>query len=753
MQAEPRLGLAGGAARPADAMEEAPFYIPALGPSARPRRILKHDDTFAVFDSHGDMGASAGGPDGLFDHDTRYLSRLELLINGMQPLLLGSSVRDDNLTLTADLTNPDIFHDGHIILPRDTIHIVRTAYLWKGVAHQRMAVVNHGEGPIAFTLALSFGNDFADLFEVRGQQRLHRGFFREEALDAREVDFIYVGLDGANRRTELHFDPAPTQILASAATYQLRLEAGGALYIFFAAECHGAQAPRRTTYFKGLMAANRERRKASLHASSVETSNKVLNEALCRATADLRMLVTQTPEGPYPYAGIPWYSTTFGRDGLLTALQTLWCDPSIAQGVLKRLAAFQASAFDSAADAEPGKIVHEMRGGEMAALKEVPFGLYYGSVDATPLFVILAGLYVERTGDEAALRELWPAIERALQWMDGPGDPDGDGFLEYNGADAEGLQHGLRNQGWKDSFDAIFHADGQLARGSIALCEVQGYAYAAKCLAARCARRLGLGDLSERLDQAAAELARRFEDAFWCEDLGLYALALDGDKKPCRVRASNAGHLLWTGIARPDRARRVADAMVSPAFFSGWGIRTIAKGEARYNPMSYHNGSIWPHDNSFIALGLSRYGFQEHLDKVFEATLAAASYMDLRRLPELYCGFRKRRGAGPTLYPVACSPQAWASGSLLLMIQAALGIEFEPLSGEIRFRNPRLPPSFHEIVLRNVGLNGAAVDIELRRSGAHVSMRVLDARGAIHISMIVSRSDSARPHATEKRIV
>jgi glycogen debranching enzyme len=720
-----------------DTMAEAPFYIPATSPSARARRTLKHGDTFAVFDSHGDMGASAGGPDGLFDRDTRYLSRFELLIDGMQPLLLGSSVRDDNLTLTADLTNPDIFFEGRIVLPRDTLHIVRTAYLWNGVAHQRIAIGNQGETSADFTLALSFGNDFADLFEVRGQQRPRRGQLHESTPSADEVSYVYQGLDGTTRRTELRLDPAPTELIASAATYSLKLGARERLYIYFCAECHGLNPPRRMTFFKGLMAANRDQRSASRHAVAVETSNQVLNEALCRAIADLRMLITQTPEGAYPYAGIPWYSTTFGRDGLLTALQMLWCDPKIAKGVLKRLAAFQATTIDASADAEPGKIVHEMRGGEMAALREVPFGLYYGSVDATPLFVVLFGLYVERTGDEATLRELWPAVEEALRWMDSFGDRDGDGFLEYGGAAAEGLQHGLRNQGWKDSFDAIFHADGGLAQGPIALCEVQGYAYAAKRLAAQCARRLGRGDTAEGLDRAAERLAQQFEDAFWCEELGLYAIALDGKKEPCRVRSSNAGHLLWTGIARADRARRVADAMISADFFSGWGVRTIAQGEPRYNPMSYHNGSIWPHDNSFIALGLAQYGLKEHADKLFEAVFAAASYMDLRRLPELHCGFRRRRGAGPTLYPVACSPQAWASGALFLMIQAALGIEFAPEAGEIRFRNPRLPSSFNGIVLRHLGMSGAEVDIELRRSGAHVSMRVLRNSGAVQVSMVV----------------
>jgi glycogen debranching enzyme len=469
-------------------------------------------------------------------------------------------------------------------------------------------------------------------------------------------------------------------------------------------------------------------------ATSIETSNDIFNEVLCQSMADLNMLMTDTPQGRYPYAGIPWYSTTFGRDGLITALQMLWINPRIARGVLKRLAFYQAKTVDPLADAEPGKILHEMRGGEMADLGEVPFARYYGSVDATPLFVLLAGLYVERTGDDETLAELWPAIEAALGWIDGAGDPDRDGFVEYQRAS----EQGLANQGWKDSYDAIFHADGRLAEGYIALAEVQGYVFAGKQLAARCALRLGTADQARKLMAEAQRLAERFEEAFWCEELGTYALALDGAKQPCRVRTSNAGQLLFSGIVREDRARMVAADLMRPHFFTGWGIRTVARGEARYNPMSYHDGSIWPHDNALIALGLARYGLKHAVEQVFKALFDAATYMDLRRLPELFCGFQREKQRGPTLYPVACAPQAWASATPFTLLEAALGLEFDAQRGEIRLRNPRLPAFLDEVILREMQLGPSSVDLRVRRHGDDVSLEVLRRRGQIQVSIVLA---------------
>jgi glycogen debranching enzyme len=713
---------------------EAPFHISTTGPPSRPRRTLKHNDTFAVFDSHGDIGATPGGPDGLFDRDTRYLSHLELLINGTQPLLLGSSVRDDNLSLHVDLTNPDIYADDSVALGKDTVHIDRTIYLHEGSLRERIAVSNHGAEPLAITLSLAFASDFADIFEVRGASRERRGQSWAEVVDGCSVGLNYLGLDDVARETALSFEPAPTALMQCMASYALELEPGGKRTILVAVAARGRPRQPTRTFFKGLIVRNRELKAATHQVASVETSNKLLNEILCRSMADLYMLVTATPEGPYPYAGIPWYSTTFGRDGIITALQMLWADPSLAEGVLRRLAAHQSLTSDPATDATPGKILHEMRGGEMARLGEVPFAHYYGTVDATPLYVLLAGAYAQRTGDYAFIRELWPTIERALAWIDGPADPDGDGFVEY----ARSCETGLANQGWKDSHDSVFHADGRLAIGPIALVEVQGYVYAAKRLAAACARKLDIPERAAELDAEADLLRRRFEDAFWCEEIGTYALALDGTKAPCKVRTSNAGHALYAGIARPDRGRRVANGLMEPAFYSGWGIRTVAEGETRYNPMSYHNGSIWPHDNAIIALGLGRYGCKAAIATVFDDLVRAGTYMDLRRIPELYCGFRRRRGRGPTLYPTACSPQAWSAAAPFSLLLSMLGLEFDCAGRQIRLVNPTVPASAGDVIVRNLSLGRARADIALRQdSRTAISLEVLRAEGDVQISLVL----------------
>lgn len=721
-------------ARPIEEVPETPFYIPGTGSSTRPRRTLKQGDCFAVFDSHADIGAAPGGPDGIFYRDTRHLSHLELLISGRQALLLGSVVRDDNSFLTVDLTNPDIYLDQKLVQAKDVLHVVRTLFVLNGTVYQRLRLQNHGDRAFDVQLSFAFASDFADLFEVRGLRRQRRGTSSAEVGDGNVV-LNYQGLDRNRRRTTVLFEPVPERLSESRASYAFVLQPNESRAIYVTVNCdRGTEKHIVIPFRKGLRGAFHQRQTASRGMATVTSSNHIFNEMICRSMADLAMLTTNTSQGPYPYAGIPWYSTTFGRDGIITALQMLWCDSRIAKGVLRRLAAFQATAFDPHADAEPGKILHEMRGGEMAALGEIPFGLYYGSVDATPLFVMLAGLYVEHTGDVETLSELWPNVEAALGWIDGPGDPDRDGFVEYLRAD----ESGLVNQGWKDSQDAIFHADGSLAQGPIALCEVQGYVYAAKSLAARGAHRLGKHALGDALEAQAKKLAKQFESAFWCEDIGTYAIALDGQKRPCRARTSNAGQVLFSGIAAPERAEMVTRDLMRPSFFSGWGIRTVAREERRYNPMSYHNGSVWPHDNSMIAAGFARYGHKSAVDRVFKGLFEAASYMELRRLPELYCGFQRGRERGPTLYPVACSPQAWAAGTPLLLLQASLGLEFNPDRNEILLHKPQLPSFLDEVTLRNLRLGQSAVDLRLRRHGTDVSLEVVHNEGEIRVAAVYS---------------
>jgi glycogen debranching enzyme len=356
----------------------------------------------------------------------------------------------------------------------------------------------------------------------------------------------------------------------------------------------------------------------------------------------------------------------------------------------------------------------------MANLREVPFGRYYGSVDSTPLFVLLLGEYFVRTGDLDTVRALWPNVEAALRWIDTYGDRDGDGFVEYYRQTKEGLA----NQGWKDSHDAIFHSDGSTAEGPIALCEVQAYVYGAKRHAALLAGALGFHAHAARLQAQAISLRHEFENKFWCEELNVYALALDGAKQPCRVVSSNAGQVLLTGIASPDRAQRIADTLLAPGIFSGWGIRTVANSAARYNPMSYHNGSVWPHDNGLIAMGMARYGQKRAASQVFAALFDAASYMDLRRLPELFCGFVRRQRNAPTQYPVACAPQAWASATTLCLLQATLGLELFDGSREVAFYRPVLPHFIDHVHLRNLRLSGGSVDVLLHRHGNDVAATV-----------------------------
>ena len=679
----------------------------------RRARTLKHGDSFAVLAVEGDLRENSA--DGLYHRDTRHLSRLELTLGGARPILLSSALRDDNSALVCDLSNSDLMASDGTRLPSETLHMRRFQFLWDGVLRECIRIRNFGDREARTELELSFAADFADIFEVRGSARARRGHLCPPEVAGDRVTFRYQGLDERERRTDVAFDPAPDALHGSRAIYRLCIDPKDSVAIHVTIGTGGPVEANGSRFFSTARTARRALRDAASRSAAVFTSNEVFNEAIRRSVADIHMLTTETEHGPYPYAGIPWFSTAFGRDGLLTAFETLWLDPEIARGVLRFLAAHQARENDPASDAEPGKILHEMRRGEMAETGEVPFRLYYGSVDATPLFVMLAAAYLERTGDLETLRAIWPAIEAALIWMKQYGDRDGDGFLEY-GRKAE---TGLSNHGWKDSHDSVFHADGTMARGPIALCEVQGYAYAAWRGAARIAAKLGQDakDMRERADA----LRERFEAAFWCEDIGTYALALDGDKRPCRVRSSNAGHALWTGIAAPERAERIVRQLMSASFFSGWGVRTIPTVEARYNPMSYHNGSVWPHDNAIIAAGLARYGFKAEAERIFEALFDASVHVELRRLPELFCGFARSRGQGPTFYPVACMPQAWSAATPVSLLGTCLGLRFDPAHRRVEMHDPVLPGFLESVTLGDLRVGGGTLEAEIQRASGSLA--------------------------------
>jgi glycogen debranching enzyme len=702
----------------------AAFVIPAVTSLQEGRpRILKQGDTFAVFDQNGDALATPGSTHGIYHHDTRYLSHLHLTINAARPILLSATLRDDNSILTCDLANPDLVDgDDKLLVAHDLIHIRRSRFLWQGTSYERISIRNFDTVPLKFRLDLSFAADFADLFEVRGATRPQRGTPHVPHLAHGRVKLGYTGLDDRQRCTMLCFHPVPTALNGGNAAFEIELAPRESKLIFVEIRCVDASENDASarTFLAALLDARRALRQACSRAASIATSNTTFNETARRSIADLYMLITETPQGPYPYAGIPWFSTVFGRDALITALQTLWLDPAIARGVLSYLAANQATRSDAASDAEPGKILHEVRHGEMAELGEVPFRRYYGSVDATPLFVLLAGAYLKRTGDIETIERLWPNIQAALGWIETDGDRDGDGFVEYFRKTPEGLA----NQGWKDSYDSVFHDDGTLAAGPIALVEVQAYVYGAWRAAEQIATARGDQTLAASYADKADYLRGRFDAAFFDDKLGTYVIALDGAKKPCRVRASNAGHALFTGIALPERAARVVETLMSSSFFTGWGIRTLASSEPRFNPMSYHNGSIWPHDNSLIASGFARCGFREEAARVFDGLYAASTYIDLRRLPELFCGFVRRLGQGPTFYPVACSPQAWAAATPLSLIESCLGLAFDVDKGEIVFEQPMLPSFVDELLLRNLRLNENSVDVALHRTGTNVTVDV-----------------------------
>jgi glycogen debranching enzyme len=710
-----------------------PFYIRTPGPSADDRNlVLKQNDTFVVLDRYGDVRPVGLAEEGLYHRGARYLSRLFLRLDSHRPLLLSSAVRRDNALIAINLTNPDI-GGGTVEIPRGTLHVSRSIVLCSGAMHEELRVRNYGSTSMTSSLELLFDADYADIFEVRGTERVRRGERLKTVIDDASVVMGYRGLDDVTRRTRVCIRPWPSTVRPGSVRIDLALApfAEETFELLFTCETAGER-PNRVRFATAVAVAADALAARRADSCEIETSNTQFNEWVSRSLADLSMMITDTPAGPFPYAGVPWYSTPFGRDSIITALECLWAMPALGRGVLHYLAATQAAARDADRDAQPGKILHESRDGEMAACGEVPFDRYYGSHDATPLFLMLASAYFDRTGDRETIDRLWPHFEAALHWIDTEADADRDGFAEY----LRQSEDGLLQQGWKDSHDSVFHEDGRAATGPIALCEVQGYVYAAWRGMARLARLREQLPLAASLDARADRLRERFDEAFWCPDREIFAMALDGEKRPCRVVSTNAGHALFAGLAKPERAPLVARTLVAAAGFSGWGVRTIGADERRYNPMSYHNGSVWPHDNAIVASGFSRYGLSEQVLLVLGGLFDASTRLDLHRLPELFCGFSRRPGESPTLYPVACSPQAWSSGAVFLLLQAALGLEVRASERLVRFTRPRLPDYLDEVRLQRLAVGPVKVDLVLRRYGDNVSVNVAARTGDVEIVAI-----------------
>lgn len=706
---------------------EDPVPDPPPPPDLSARRVplrmysLKHGDTFLVADA---LGNIAGDDDGLFHNDTRILSRFVVLLGGRLPSLLGAGLSQDNAVFTSHATNRTPSPLGDEGLPEGAIHLQRSMLLWDDRLYQQLRVENFGQGEVRVPVSIHFGADFRDMFEVRGATRLRRGTLARPEVGGEAAVLRYAGLDKVGRRAEVRFSEPPQRLDGETAEFLFRLPGHAAvdLYVEVGAEA-AAEAPGRARFRHACARARRRMRVLSRHGTVLRSSGRLFNDWIDKSRADLSLLVTELPTGPYPYAGIPWFSTTFGRDAILTALQTLWLSPALAQGVLRFLASRQALEESAFKDAQPGKIMHEARRGEMVALGELPFAEYYGGVDTTPLFVMLAGATASRTGDMALIDELWPALLRAIGWIERRLDGNSGGFLDY----ARSSEKGLANQGWKDSHDSVFHDDGRFPDGPIALVEVQGYAFAALRTMGDFAAQRGLDDEATRWRLRAEALRAAVEERFWMEDQGFYALALDGHGQPCRVRASNAGHLLYCGLPAPDRAARVARQLLDTPFNSGWGIRTLARGQANFNPMSYHNGSVWPHDGALCAAGLARYGERDGVVRLLSGLFETAVNFDMR-LPELFCGFPRVRGEEPIAYPVACLPQAWASGAGFMMLQACLGLRVDGARNRITIDRPHLPIGIESLTVEALPVGQHRVTLGFQRIGDRVVVSPQGAR-------------------------
>lgn len=707
-------------------------------------QVLKHQDLFLLSDGYGDIVLDSRGL-GLYHGDTRVLSCSVLRIAGERPVVLhsdpGGSWRGTVITTNAEFRkDPGDKMGQESSIARQTISIGRERTL-SDAYRERLDIQNHGPVTFELEVELELDMDAADIFEVRGYARPARGKLLPIRVEADGgLTFAYTGLDDITVRTRVMFDPPP-ELSAPAdagmgsivARWAGDLAPGASRVITW--EVSASRDPGDGPLPPAALADRDDADPGATHAAwhaetvDIETDHEVINHVIRRSMDDLCLLRSTTSDGdPFIAAGVPWFATLFGRDALVTSLQTVAFAPRLATETLEVLAKHQARDVDAWRDAEPGKILHEFRIGEMTRTGELPFSPYYGSIDSTPLWLILLGEVHDWTGDDALVDRLWPNVLAALAWIDDWGDRDGDGFVEYE----RRAPSGLMNHGWKDSGDAIRWADGTLASTPIALAEVQGYVYDARRRIARLARARGDFDLADRLEGQAGQLRKRFAEAFTLPG-GYLAMALDGDKRPVDTIGSNAGHCLWSGIVEPGAAKVIAEALGSPAMSSGWGVRTLASDQAGYNPIGYHTGTVWPHDTAIAAAGARRYGFDAVGGRLSGGLLAAAHHFPAYRLPELFCGFDRDSTGAPVAYPVACSPQAWAAGAPLMLIRTMLGLHADASLGQLTLEKPDLPKDITKVVVKGLKVGEASCDLLLHRWRGLTSAEVLRKDGPLEV--------------------
>ncbi|WP_409252315.1 glycogen debranching N-terminal domain-containing protein [Bacillus sp. SCS-153A] len=685
-------------------------------------RVIKENNLFFLTDEKGDIVENHSYGLGLYMNDTRYLSKFNLKINREEPILLHSD-GSENYMARILMTNPHQEKDGDLILWRESIEIERTRFIFDDILYETVTAKNYYPKPVSFELSAHFDVDFKDMFIVRGFQTGEVGRRMGQKIEEQQLDFLYEGADEIKRRTSVKWDTQHSKATEEGeVSFSLTLDHEESKSITFMVAPKEGEETNRVHLTPGEAL---EKLKASYSEwensmSSVETDYMPLQRLVDRGTDDLRVLLTDIGYGRFPVAGLPWFGVPFGRDSLIAALQMLAFQPEVAKGTLLTMASLQGTKVDPWRDEQPGKIMHEIRYGELANTDQIPFTPYYGTIDATPLFLVLLTEYVKWTNDLDTFHRLEDNVKRALQWIDEYGDRDGDLFVEYHQESVKGIA----NQGWKDSGDSIVHRNGDYAKTPIALSEVQGYVYQAKRGIASIYKKLGKTEQAETLLKQAKKLQQKFEEEFWMDDQQFYAIALDRDKKQVGTITSNPGHVLFSEMLDEERSLKVSDMLASEKMFSGFGIRTMGKGEAGYNPMSYHDGSIWPHDNSMILLGLSRLGYQDHAKKVIEGLIKAAAHFEYDRLPELFCGYEEEIGKA-VKYPVACSPQAWAAGTPLVFIQGLLGIVPDSTENKITV-NPFLLDGMNELTVRSMRIGEGVLSLKITRDGSGLKTEVLE---------------------------